>query len=70
MVKPNDDIFQRAMAALQAGKTGEAELAFAALLKAQPKHVGALNLLGIVLMQQGRFEEAEPFTKRALKENS
>jgi predicted O-linked N-acetylglucosamine transferase (SPINDLY family) len=68
VAKSSDDIFQRAMAALRAGELGEAERAFAALLKAQPKHAGALNLLGIILTQQGRFAEAEPFVKRALKE--
>ncbi len=30
-------------------------VAFKALLKAQPRHAGALNLLGIILTQQGRF---------------
>ncbi len=69
MAHPSDDSFQRAFAALQAGKIGDAEKGFKALLKAQPRHVGALNLLGIALVQQVKFAEAEQFVKRALAEN-
>lgn len=70
MANPSNDNFQRAMAALQAGKIEEAERGFRAQLKAQPKHVGALNLLGIILIQQGKFAQAEEFVQRALKENA
>jgi predicted O-linked N-acetylglucosamine transferase (SPINDLY family) len=65
----SDNIFKRAMALLNGGKTDEAERAFRGLLKEQPRHVGALNLLSIVLVQQGEFAKAEPFIKRALDEN-
>jgi len=54
-----DEKFRRALAFLQAGRVAEAERAFKQVLDAQPKHVGALNLLGIVMMQLGRFAEAE-----------
>lgn len=35
----------------------------------QPRHVAALNLIGIVLTRAGRFTEAETFLRRALREN-
>ncbi|MFZ0845105.1 MAG: tetratricopeptide repeat protein [Pseudolabrys sp.] len=65
-----NDIFQHAMAALRAGRMVDAESAFKSLLKLEPKHVAALNLLSVVLTQRGKFEEAEHYVRRALKENS
>ena len=66
----NDDIFQRALAALQAGKAKEAENLFKATLRNQPKHVAALNLLGVVLTKLGQFAEAENHLRKALDENA
>jgi predicted O-linked N-acetylglucosamine transferase (SPINDLY family) len=66
---PNGNKFQRATALLHGGKIDKAEQAFRGLLKEQPRHVGALNLLSIALVQQGKFAEAEQFIKRALEEN-
>ena len=40
--------FQRALTALQAGNLKEAERFLVAVTRAQPKHVPALNLLGVV----------------------
>ena len=60
--------FQSALSALQAGKLGDAERLSAAILRADPKHVGALNLMGVVLMQLQRFAEAETYFHRALQE--
>src|SRR5713101_8967522 len=54
-----DKAFIRALASFQAGKTDEAERAFKELLREAPGHVAGLNLLGILLTQLGRFEEAE-----------
>jgi len=62
--------FQDALSALQAGKTEDAERLFRAVLRAEPKHVGALNLMGVVLMQRQRFAEAEPYFRNALQQNS
>ncbi len=63
------ELFQRALAALQAGNSADAERHFKAVLKAQPRHVPALNLLGIILIQTGKFAEAESFLQRALIQN-
>jgi protein O-GlcNAc transferase len=58
--------FQRGWAALRAGKYADAELLFRKLLQTQPKHVAALNLLGVVLTQLGKFADAEPPLRLAL----
>ena len=65
----NDPTFQRAMAALQAGNSKDAEQFLRAVLRAQPRHVAALNVLGIVLTQQREFSEAETYLRRAVREN-
>jgi predicted Zn-dependent protease len=64
-----DKTFQHAVASLQAGKAKDAERLFKELLNTQPRHVAGLNLLGILLTKLGRFEEAERYVQRALKEN-
>ncbi len=66
----DDPTFQRAMAALQAGNTKDAEQLLKALLRAQPRHVAALNVLAIALTQQRQFGEAETYLRRALRENA
>jgi protein O-GlcNAc transferase len=63
-----NEVLQRASAALQRGDLQEAELLFKTILQTQPRHVAALNLLGIVLTQLGRFAEAETYLLRALNE--
>ena len=65
-----DETFRYALAALQAGKANDAERLFKELLNVDPKHVAGLNLLGILLIKLGRFEEAESYLGRALKENA
>jgi protein O-GlcNAc transferase len=62
--------FQRASAALQAGRFKDAERLFKTVLRTQPAHVAALNLLGIALIQLGQFAEAETYLRRALNEYS
>ena len=61
-----DRIFQQAIAALNARQFADAERLFRRLLGSQPSHAGALNLLTIVLMNGGRFSEAETFIARAV----
>jgi len=60
------DEFRRGLSALQAGRLEDAERAFKADLRGQPKHAAALNLLGVVLTQRGKFAEAETYFRRAL----
>lgn len=66
MAISDDIVFQQGMAALQAGNPKEAERSFRKVLRHQPRHFAALNLLAIALMQTGRFADAEPFLKTAL----
>jgi Flp pilus assembly protein TadD len=54
------------MSALQAGKLGDAERVCKAILRAEPKHVEALNLLGVVLGRLGRNAEAIASFDRAI----
>ena len=62
-----EKLFQNAIAALNSGQFENAERLFKTLLKSQRNHVGALNLLTVVLMHMGRFAEAEDFIERAVK---
>ena len=41
----------------QQGALAEARAAYEAILEANPKHDMALNLLGVVMAQQGRFQD-------------
>ncbi len=63
-----DEPFQQALAALQAGNVEGAEQLLKAVLRVQPGHSAALNLLGAVLMRLGRFAEAETYLRLALQE--
>jgi FkbM family methyltransferase len=64
------DTFQRALSALQAGSIQDAEHLFKSVLREQPRHIAALNLLGIVLIQLRRFADAETYLRLALEENA
>jgi protein O-GlcNAc transferase len=61
--------FQQALSALRSGNLNEAERRLAAVLHAEPKHVAALNLMGVTLVQLRRFADAETYFRRALREN-
>ena len=61
--------YQEALLALNERCFADAERQFRRFLKDHPSHVGALNLLTIVLMSMERFAEAEPLIARALKLN-
>jgi predicted O-linked N-acetylglucosamine transferase (SPINDLY family) len=61
-----DETFRHAVLAMQAGQLAAAEGHFRKTLRRQPRHVGALNLLGILLQQSGRLEDAEHFVGLAL----
>jgi tetratricopeptide (TPR) repeat protein len=66
---PADDAFARALAALQAAQVEDAERLFKKTLRLQPRHVGALNLYGVLLTQMERYEEAEQYIRRAIEGN-
>jgi len=58
--------FAAAMSALQLGRLEEAERLLMLTLRGQPKHLAALNLLGVVLGRLGRNAEAIASFDRAL----
>jgi len=64
----DNDSLRRGLSALQAGNTRDAERLFKTVLREQPRHVAALNLLGITLTQLGKFDDAEIYLGRALRE--
>ena len=59
--------FHSALSALQGGSLGDAVTWSEAVLRVEPKHFGALNVMGLVLTQLGRFAEAETYYRRALQ---
>jgi protein O-GlcNAc transferase len=66
----NNDVLQRGLSALRAGNFDDAGRLFQDVLRVQPRHVGALNLLGIVLIQSGKYADAENYLRLALQENA
>jgi Flp pilus assembly protein TadD len=63
----DDDILDQALALLKAGYVPDAEHHFRAVLLRQPRHVRAHNLLGALLTQTGRYEEAERHLRQAIR---
>jgi tetratricopeptide (TPR) repeat protein/SAM-dependent methyltransferase len=70
MPTSSEKTFGQGVASFQAGKLNDAEQLFKKVLRHQPKHVGALNLLGVLLTHCKRYAEAEPYVKSALQINS
>jgi predicted O-linked N-acetylglucosamine transferase (SPINDLY family) len=62
-----DREFHSALSALQVGNLADAMKWSEAVLRLEPKHFGALNVMGVVLTQLGRFAEAESYYRRALQ---
>jgi predicted O-linked N-acetylglucosamine transferase (SPINDLY family) len=62
--------FRRGIVSLQAGNLDKAERSFKIVLRSQPRHVGALNLLGVVSMQLQKYSEAEHYIVSALNKNA
>ena len=56
--RSGDEALQRALAALQGGRPGDAERIAAEILKAQPRQQRALHVLGCALLMQGRAKDA------------
>jgi protein O-GlcNAc transferase len=59
--------FHNALSALQVGNLGDAQKWSEAVLRVEPRHFGALNVMGVVLTQLGRFAEAETYYRQALQ---
>jgi predicted O-linked N-acetylglucosamine transferase (SPINDLY family) len=61
------ELFQGAFAAFQQGRLDVAERDFRKILRKDPKNIGALNLLAIILLSRQQHSEAEPHLKAALR---
>jgi predicted O-linked N-acetylglucosamine transferase (SPINDLY family) len=59
--------FAQATAALQNNNFLDAERHFKDVLRREPKHIGALNLLSVLLTRLERYAEAERYIKSAAK---
>ena len=62
----SSDDFQRGVSALHAGNLKEAERLLQAVVRAEPRHISALNFLGVVFGRLGRNSEAMASYDRAL----
>ena len=62
-----ESIFQRAAAALASEDYGAAERGFQAVLKLEPRNVGAMGNLGVVYSRTRRFSKAIDVYRRALQ---
>ena len=70
MVVSVEELFTRALALFRAGRLGDAERCFTEVLQYDPKHIAALNLLGILLTHSKKYSEAERILQSALNINS
>lgn len=61
------EVFQKASAALQTQNYSEAETGFRAVLKLEPRNIGALGNLGVVYSRTSRYQQAIDVYKSALK---
>jgi protein O-GlcNAc transferase len=66
MTQP-DKLLREGITALSNRKWSYAERLFTRVLEEQPKHVAALNLLAVALMNMERFREAERFISAAIR---
>jgi predicted O-linked N-acetylglucosamine transferase (SPINDLY family) len=67
MTASAQQLFNDAIASLNAGRPSDAERHFKAVLRQQPDHVAALNILGVLLASQHKFGDAEPYLRSALR---
>ena len=65
----NEQTLQNAWRLHQAGNLAEAERLYKEVLRGNPKHFHALQLLGFVHFQRGEFKDAEQIMDKALKVN-
>ncbi|MDP6645169.1 MAG: tetratricopeptide repeat protein [Rhodospirillales bacterium] len=59
------ELFAEAQSYHHAGKFRDAQTVYAEIIEQEPEHADALNLLGTVLAQQGKHEQAVGFLHRA-----
>jgi protein O-GlcNAc transferase len=64
-----DVLLQEGLTALNHRRWSDAERLFTGVLQEHPNHIGALNLLTVVLMNMKRFDEAESFVSTAIHLN-
>ena len=65
----SDFILQSAWRQHQAGNFAEAERLYQQVLRTNPRHAGALQLLGFLHFQRGEFADAERVMEKAIKLN-
>ena len=63
----NDHILQNAWRLHQAGNFAEAARLYNDVLRMNPRHVGALQMLGFLHFQRGEFADAERIMEKAVK---
>ena len=63
----NDYLLQNAWRLHQAGNLAEAARLYNEVLSANPRHVGALQMLGFLHFQRGEFADAERIMQKAVK---
>jgi predicted O-linked N-acetylglucosamine transferase (SPINDLY family) len=61
------ELFQGAFASFRQGRLDAAERDFRKVLRKDPKHLAALNILAVTLVALKRHGEAEPYLKSALR---
>jgi protein O-GlcNAc transferase len=69
MLSAVEEAFGRAIASFRVGNLEEAERNFKEVLRHDPQHLAALNLLGMVLTHVKKYNEAEPYFQSALNIN-
>jgi tetratricopeptide (TPR) repeat protein len=65
----DDEIFRQALKQHEAGRLGEAETAYRAILGRSPGHAGAMLYLGVVHYDRREFDEAIRLVSRAIQAN-
>ena len=63
----NDHILQNAWRLHQSGKFAEAARLYQEVLRMNPRHLGALQMLGFLHFQRGEFADAERIMEKAVK---
>jgi len=65
-MRATEEAFHKGISALNRRKFADAARFFKQVLRSEPNHVSALNLLTVALMSTDRFAEAQPFIAKAI----